>query len=85
MAHACRKPATKSRSDDASILLATTRENPSLECVSLGRRELANRVGIAESLLAVSPYTVYLHLLGLKAPGSNLAPATVTAGYSRAP
>ncbi len=67
----------------AEVAAGVARENPSLECVCLGRRDLANRVGIAESLLEVSPYTIYLHLLGLKAPRSNLAPASVTAGYKR--
>lgn len=57
------------------------RENPSLECVRLSRQELAGRLGIAEPLLAASPYLIYLHLLGLKTPPSNLAPASVTEGY----
>ncbi len=72
------------RTDElGEVATGVARENPSLECVCLGRRDLANRVGIAEPLLAVSPYTVYLHLLGLQAPRSNLAPATVMAGYQR--
>jgi hypothetical protein len=58
-------------------------ENPSLECVRFGRRELADRLGLDEALLEASPYAIYLHLLGLKEPHSNLAPATVTAGYKR--
>ncbi|MBI2294898.1 MAG: hypothetical protein HYU76_02380 [Betaproteobacteria bacterium] len=31
----------------------------------------------------VSPYVIYLHLLGLKPPQSNLAPANVTLGHKR--
>jgi hypothetical protein len=49
----------------------------------LGRQDLAGRLGIAEPLLDVSPYMIYLHLLGLKEPPSNLAPASITAGYKR--
>lgn len=72
------------RSDSlAEVAAGVARENPSLECSHLGRRDLAGRVGIAESLLEMSPYTIYLHLLGLQAPRSNLAPAGITAGYRR--
>src|SRR6185295_11017948 len=56
---------------------------PSLECMRVGRHDLAARLGIAEPLLDVSPYAMYLHLLGLKRPESNLAPETVTTGYRR--
>jgi len=59
------------------------RDNPSLECVRLGRRELSARLGLADALLEASPYAIYLHLLGLQKPQSNLAPATTTAGYRR--
>ena len=65
----------------AEAAAGVMRENPSLECVRLSRQELAGRLGIAEPLLAASPYVIYLHLLGLKVPLSNLAPASVTAGY----
>jgi len=59
------------------------RDNPSLECVRFGRRDLAGRLGLDEALLEASPYAIYLHLLGLKEPQSNLAPASVTVGYKR--
>jgi hypothetical protein len=59
------------------------RENPSLDCVRLGRSELAGRLGINNELLEASPYAIYLHLLGLKAPLSNLAPASTMVGYKR--
>ncbi len=72
------------RGDDlAEVAAGVSRENPSLECSHLGRREMASRIGISESLIEISPYVIYLHLLGLKAPRSNLAPAAVTAGYRR--
>jgi len=59
------------------------RDNPSLECVRFGRRDLADRLGLEEALLEASPYAIYLHLLGLQEPHSNLAPASVTVGYKR--
>jgi len=59
------------------------RDNPGLECVRFGRRDLADRLGLDEALLEASPYAIYLHLLGLKEPHSNLAPASVTVGYKR--
>ena len=59
------------------------RDNPSIECVRFGRRDLADRLGLDEALLGASPYAIYLHLLGLKEPQSNLAPASVTVGYKR--
>jgi hypothetical protein len=51
--------------------------------VRLGRGELAGRLGINTELLETSPYAIYLHLLGLKAPLSNLAPASLMVGYKR--
>lgn len=59
------------------------RDNPSLECLRLGRREIASRLNIAESLLGLTSDVIYLQLLGLKAPASNLAPASVTVGFRR--
>ena len=70
--------------DLGEVAAGVSRENPSLDCVALGRHDLARRIGISEALLVESsPYVVYLHLLGLKAPPSNLAPASVTLGYKR--
>jgi len=51
--------------------------------VRLGRGALAGRLGIDNSLLEASPYAICLHLLGLKAPLSNLAPASTMVGYRR--
>jgi hypothetical protein len=59
------------------------RDNPSLDCVRVGRAELSGRLGIDNALLNASPYSIYLHLLGLKSPQSNLAPAGVMVGYRR--
>lgn len=72
------------RSDELrEVAAGVARDNPSLDCVRLGRQELVTRFGIAEALLDASPYAIYLHLLGLKEPKGNLAPATVTVGYRR--
>lgn len=72
------------RNDDlVDVAAGVARENPSLDCVRLGRQELAARLDLAESLLDASPYVMYLHLLGFKAPQSNLAPANVTLGHKR--
>jgi hypothetical protein len=59
------------------------RDNPSLECVHVGRGELCSRLGIDNALLDASPYSIYLHLLGLKSPQSNLAPAGAMVGYKQ--
>ena len=59
------------------------RDNPSLSCVRLGREALMSQIGISEELLDITPDVIYLHLLGLKAPQSNLASASVTVGFRR--
>jgi hypothetical protein len=72
------------RQDDlVDVAGAIARDNPSLDCVRLGRQELASRLGLAESLLDASPYVAYLQLLGSRAPQSNLAPASITLGHKR--
>jgi hypothetical protein len=72
------------RTDElADVAAGVARDNPSLECVRLDRQELAGKLGLSGALLDASPYAVHLHLLGLKQPPSNLAPASVTAGYKR--
>jgi hypothetical protein len=72
------------RTDElADVAAGVMRENPSLECVRFGRQDLSARLGVSESLLETSPYAIYLQLLGLKEPDSNLAPPNVTAGYRR--
>jgi hypothetical protein len=72
------------RSDElAEVAAGIARENPSLDCVRLGRPELVTRFGLPAQLLDASPYAIYLQLLGMKEPPSNLAPASITAGYKR--
>jgi hypothetical protein len=71
------------RSDDLEEVAATIRsENPSLECVRIGRREIGSKLSIPDSLLD-TPFSIALTLLGLKTPEGNLAPANVTVGYRR--
>ncbi|OGA50517.1 MAG: hypothetical protein A3G24_22235 [Betaproteobacteria bacterium RIFCSPLOWO2_12_FULL_62_13] len=72
-------------SDDTLAELAEiiARDNPNIECRRLARAEIVARVGIAAPALDSSADALYLHLLGLHAPDSNLAPANVTFGYRR--
>ena len=67
----------------AEVAAGITRDNPGLECVRLGRQELTGRLGLPGQMLDASPYLIYLQLLGLRQPASNLAPASVTVGYRR--
>ena len=62
---------------------AIARDNPSLDCVRVGRDEVCGRLGIDPSLLDASPYAIYLHLLGLRTPQSNLAPASAMVDFKR--
>jgi len=70
-------------SDDSLTELADAiaRDNPSIECRRLGHREIIARLGISAPALDSSADALYLHLLGLRAPDSNLAPAEATFGY----
>jgi hypothetical protein len=71
------------RNDDLEEVAATIRsENPSLECLRIGRAEIVARLGIPDQLLD-TPYAIALNLLGVRAPGGNLAPAGTTAGHKR--
>ena len=69
--------------DDTLTELAQTisRDNQNIECRRLGRQEIVASLGVSTSALASSSDALYLHLLGLRAPDNNLAPATVTQGY----
>jgi hypothetical protein len=67
----------------ADVTGAIARDNPSLDCIRLGRRDLSARLGIAESVLALSPDAVYLQLLAIRLPPGDLAPAGVTAAFRR--
>lgn len=70
-------------SNDSLTELAGTiaRDNPGIECRRLGHQEIIARLGISAPALDSSADALYLHLLGLRAPDSNLAPAEVTFGY----
>ncbi len=57
------------------------RDNPNIECRRLGRGEIIGKLGISMAALTSSTDALYLHLLGLRAPANNLAPANVTVGY----
>ena len=59
------------------------RDNPSIECIRLGRHDLSSRLKIAEPMLDLSADTIYLQLLAIRTPACNLAPAGVTAGFRR--
>lgn len=59
------------------------RDNPSLECRHLARRELASRLNIAEPLLNLTADVIFLQLLGRQTPAGNLAPPHVTGGFGR--
>ncbi|MCC7486829.1 MAG: hypothetical protein IT529_17795 [Burkholderiales bacterium] len=72
------------RTDElGEVAQVLARENPSLECIRVGRRDIAGRLGVSEALIESSPYAMYLQLLGQGAPRSNLAPENVTVDYRR--
>jgi hypothetical protein len=72
------------RNDDLQTVAETiTRDNPSLDCVRVTRADLASRLGLDAQLVAASPDSIYLQLLGLQTPTGNIAPAPVTVGYQR--
>ena len=62
---------------------AIVQDNPALDCVRVGRVELATRLGMDPQLLSAAPDAMYLQLLGLKAPAGNIAPASATVGFRR--
>lgn len=70
-------------SDDSLTGLADAivRDHPSIECRRLGHAEIVARLGISAPALDSSADALYLHLLGSRAPDSNLAPAEVTFGH----
>ncbi len=70
------------RNDDlAAVAEAITQDNPALDCVRVGRAELASCVHIDPQWVAATPDALYLQLLGMQFPASNIAPATATTGY----
>jgi hypothetical protein len=72
------------RNDELEAVAETImQDNPALDCVRVGRAELASRLGLDERLLATTPDAMYLQVLGLKTPPGNIAPAQATLGYRR--
>ena len=72
------------RNDELEEVAATiVQDNPALDCVRVGRAELATRLGLDPQLLAASSDAMYLQLLGLKTPTVNIAPASTTLGFRR--
>lgn len=70
------------REDALHDLVQTiARDNPNIECRRLGRAEIIEKLGISKTALTSSIDALYLHLLGLRTPINNLAPASATAGY----
>jgi len=65
------------------VAAAIVQDNPALDCVRVGRAELASRLGIEPRLLSETPDAMYLQLLGLKPPVGNIAPANATLGFRR--
>ena len=59
------------------------RGRPNLRWVGVGQRELIAKIGVDRAALEASEDALHLHLLGLQTPGINLAPPTLTGGYSR--
>lgn len=66
---------------DAAQVIA--HDNPGLGCQHLGSTEIASRLGISDAQLGLSRDVIYLYLLGLKAPASNLASSDITSGFRR--
>ena len=56
-------------------------DNPNIECRRVGHREIVTSLEVSAPALDSSNDALYLHLLGLKAPVHNLAPASVTLAY----
>ena len=60
---------------------AISEDNPSLHCSRLGKTDIAARLKLDPGLIDISPAAIYLHLLGARTQGNNLASPAVTAGY----
>lgn len=65
------------------VAAAITQDNPALDCVRIGRDALASALHIDTRLLTSTPDALYLQLLGLELPATNIAPPTATTGYRR--
>lgn len=58
-------------------------DNSGIECLRLGRLDIASRLAIPEPLLDLSPHMIFLRLLARRVPEANLAAAGMTAGFRR--
>jgi len=65
------------------IARVISEDNPSLDCKRLGKTDIAERLKLDPGLIDLSPATIYLHLLGSRDQGNNLASTEVTTGYRR--
>jgi len=62
---------------------AIARGRPNMACQRLSRAEVVAKFGVAPRDLEVSNDALYLHLLGERRPGLNLAPPGIMHGYRR--
>ena len=60
---------------------AIAQDSQNIECRRLGRQEIISSLGISAPALDSSSAALYLHLLGMRAPESNLASADITRRY----
>jgi hypothetical protein len=70
------------RDDSLAELVQTiVRDSPNIDCRRISRQQISTGLGITIPALESSNDALSLHLLGLRAPDNNLAPASVTAGF----
>ena len=70
------------RDDSLAELVQTiARDSPNIDCRRISRQQISTGLGITIPALESSNDALSLHLLGLRAPDNNLAPASVTAGF----
>jgi hypothetical protein len=67
--------------EDMEHLVPGGRRN--IRCVRFTPEQLSAKLGMDRAMLEGSEDALHLHALGLQAPAINLAPPTLTAGYSR--
>jgi hypothetical protein len=67
--------------DSLAPVVAHVAADNHLQCIRIDRATLIRRLRMAPEHLALALETGYLGLMAEKAPGANLAPASVTAGH----
>ncbi len=65
----------------AELVQSIARDSPNIDCRRIDRQQISNNLGMTVQALESSNDALYLHLLGLRAPANNLAPAPVTASF----